>query len=58
MSNYDPFAFVNTQIPRPNGWPRFDEVYENRWLHGDYQSVAYFFNYMLYKDIVMKGELK
>ena len=29
-----------------------------KWLHGDFRDVAYFYNFMLYDDIVSKGGLK
>lgn len=35
-------------------WPR--EL--GRWLHSDYQEVAYIFNYALYENIVSRGGLK
>ncbi|NLB66242.1 MAG: hypothetical protein GX803_07235 [Lentisphaerae bacterium] len=37
-------------------WPSARE--SGRWLHGDYRDVAYLYNYLLYDDIVYKGEFK
>jgi hypothetical protein len=30
----------------------------NRWLHGDFRDVGYFFNHGLYENIVAQGGLK
>ncbi len=51
---------INNQISRPNGWPRpaNDEPYGQRWKHGDWKDVAYYYNFKLFEEFVTKGELK
>lgn len=41
-------------------WPvdRLSSAYGNRWLHGDFKEVAYYFVYPLFDDVVTKGALK
>jgi hypothetical protein len=42
-------------------WPEWRQRHidtRNRWLHGDFRDVGYFFNHALYADIVQKGGLK
>jgi hypothetical protein len=50
---------MNT-FERPNDWPRSvnDEPYQQRWRHGDWKDVAYFYNFKVYEDVVTKGGLK
>jgi len=50
---------MNT-LERPNNWPRpvSDKPYGERWKHGDWKDVAYFYNFKVYEDIVTKGGLK
>ncbi|MDD4018216.1 MAG: hypothetical protein PHV28_09745 [Kiritimatiellae bacterium] len=45
-------------IDRPNGWGRNDDDFQMRWLHGDLKDMALFYNFKLFEDIVIKGDLK
>jgi hypothetical protein len=54
LNNTDP----NATNFKPNGWPmRGDPDYQN-WLHNDMITVAYFFNYKLFEEMVESGVLK
>ena len=42
---------------RPNGWPERSK-FSGDWLHSDMKDVAYYYNYVFYKMVVEKGEMK
>ena len=42
---------------RPNGWPERSK-FSGDWLHSDMKDVAYYCNYVFYKMVVEKGEMK
>jgi hypothetical protein len=60
--NYQTYGNIDLMtLKRDNGWPAVrlqDAFKQDRWLHGDFRDVAYFYNYKLYDDIVSKGGLK
>ena len=47
-----------TNVARPNGWGRINEVYGQKWLHSDMKDMAFFFVYPFYIDLATKGDLK
>lgn len=46
----DDFAWPWTRLTTPS-------IFDH-WLHGDFRDVAYFYNYKLYGDVVVKGALQ
>jgi hypothetical protein len=46
----DMMSFENTSVT----WPRDSNV----WKHSDIKKIAYLFNYEVFNDIVIKGNLK
>ncbi len=48
----------NMENNKPNGWPRNDSTYIDRWLHSDYKNMAYLYTYDLFKTIVSQGGLQ
>lgn len=59
-------AFENTIPPqnldaaafKPNGWPDRGRDWKTRWLHGDMKDVAFYYNFKLFKFILMNGGLE
>jgi hypothetical protein len=50
-----------TNYRKEGVWPEKRQQDPNkmdRWLHGDFRDVGYFFNYRLYYDIVARGGLR
>ena len=45
-------------IPRPNGWGRNHNVFQDAWLHSDMKDMAFFYIHKLYEQIVSKGNLQ
>ncbi len=45
-------------LPRPNGWGRNHNVFDDSWLHSDMKDMAYFYVYKLYDQLVTKGNLQ
>ena len=43
-------------IPRPNGWGRNHNVFNESWFHSDMKDMAFFYVYPLYDET--KGDLK
>lgn len=51
--NYD----MNSILYR-NGWPRTGGKYGQAWLHSDIKDVAYYYNWKVFDDISVRGEMK
>jgi len=51
---------MNNQTPmfRPNDWGRNDDDLGTRWLHGDLKNMAFYYNFKLFENVTMKGNLK
>jgi hypothetical protein len=41
-----------------NGWPRTGGKYGQAWLHSDIKDVAYYYNWKVFDDISVRGEMK
>ena len=47
-----------TNVARPNGWGRINEIYGQKWLHSDIKDMAFFYVYPFYIDLATKGDLR
>lgn len=45
-------------VPRPNGWGRDHNVFNESWFHSDMKDMAFFYVYKLYEQLVTKGSLQ
>ena len=48
---------LNGQLYR-EGWGRYDNIYNQDWLHSDMKDMAFFFISLLYNELAQKGMLK
>ena len=50
---------MNTVFKPDNGaWGRSGDPYDDRWLHSDMESMAFFYTHKLFKKLVELGEMK
>lgn len=57
MSPFGPSRNYNMDDYKLNGWGRNGFSYGDRWLHSDLKSMAYFYTYDLYDQVVLQGDL-
>ena len=47
-----------SEVGRPNGWGRNDNVFNESWLHSDMKDMSFFHVYRLYEQLITKGDLQ